>query len=57
MLFDLEVAVQVFTSPDLPDHWARLDRFEGAEYVRVIIEVRLERGVVAASVYAMRSEP
>ena len=52
-----EVAVQVFTSLDLPDHWARLDAFEGAEYERVIVAVQLDEAVVTASVFAMRPEP
>jgi gamma-glutamylcyclotransferase (GGCT)/AIG2-like uncharacterized protein YtfP len=34
-----EVAVQVFASPDLPTHWARLDAFEGADYRRVPVRV------------------
>lgn len=52
-----EVAVQVFTSSDLPDHWARLDAFEGVEYERVIVEVGLGEDVVTTSVYAMRIAP
>lgn len=35
------VAVQVFTSPDLPAHWARLDAFEGADYRRVAVDVAI----------------
>ena len=27
-----EIHVQVLESADLPDHWDRLDRFEGEEY-------------------------
>jgi gamma-glutamylcyclotransferase (GGCT)/AIG2-like uncharacterized protein YtfP len=34
-----DVTVQVFTSPDLPAHWARLDAFEGADYRRVAVTV------------------
>jgi gamma-glutamylcyclotransferase (GGCT)/AIG2-like uncharacterized protein YtfP len=34
-----DIAVQVFTSPDLPAHWARLDAFEGADYRRVAVTV------------------
>lgn len=34
-----EVPVQVFTSADLPDHWARLDTFEGADYRRAPVTV------------------
>lgn len=35
-----EVAVQLFESPDLPAHWARLDAFEGADYRRAVARVR-----------------
>jgi gamma-glutamylcyclotransferase (GGCT)/AIG2-like uncharacterized protein YtfP len=48
-----EIAVQVFTSPGLPAHWARLDRFEGAEYRRVITTVIGEDGPVEAYIYAI----
>jgi len=34
----------VFDSPDLPAHWDRLDKFEGADYKRVPIMARLEAG-------------
>lgn len=48
------VAVQVFTSDDLPRHWSRLDAFEGDDYVRVVAEVELEDGSrFEASVYAL----
>ena len=48
-----EVAVQVFTSADLPDHWDRLDAFEGADYRRVRIEVATPDGPVEAHIYAV----
>ena len=34
----------IFVSDDLPDHWARLDAFEGSDYERVKIEATLESG-------------
>ncbi|HZZ67453.1 MAG TPA: gamma-glutamylcyclotransferase family protein [Phenylobacterium sp.] len=52
-----EVAVQVFASHDLPDHWARLDRFEGPEYRRVITTVMTEDGPVEANIYAIAKPP
>ena len=55
--FGPEVHVQLFTSPDLPAHWGRLDAFEGAEYERVVIEVDLGTLSVAASLYALRPAP
>ena len=39
-----EVAVQLFESPDLPAHWARLDAFEGADYRRAATRVRAAAG-------------
>jgi gamma-glutamylcyclotransferase (GGCT)/AIG2-like uncharacterized protein YtfP len=38
------VAAQVFSSPDLPRHWQRLDEFEGAEYRRILVPVEVEDG-------------
>jgi gamma-glutamylcyclotransferase (GGCT)/AIG2-like uncharacterized protein YtfP len=48
-----EVAVQVFTSAELPAHWARLDRFEGAAYTRVEVEVMTVLGPMSAQVYVV----
>ena len=48
-----EAAIQLFTSPDLPAHWARLDAFEGEDYRRVEIEVTVGGEVVTAYVYAV----
>jgi len=39
-----KITGQIFTSKDLPKHWARLDEFEGIAYKRVIIEAFLEGG-------------
>ncbi len=47
--------VHVFESADLPAHWSRLDEFEGPEYRRVVTEVQLPDGGVAASVYEIRT--
>ena len=48
-----EVAVQIFSSPDLPVHWSRLDAFEGADYRRVPIAVTTPDGALEAYVYAV----
>ena len=48
-----EVEVQVFTSADLPAHWARLDAFEGADYGRVLVEVEIDGATVRANIYAV----
>lgn len=48
-----EVAVQVFTSDNLPAHWARLDAFEGEGYTRVWVEVTTADGILEASIYVL----
>lgn len=49
-----EVSGQVFTSKELPRHWARLDAFEGEGYARVLANVRLQDGCeVEAYIYCL----
>lgn len=46
----------VFSSPELAEHWDRLDRFEGPEYERVTVDASLEDGTtVSAQIYALRT--
>lgn len=45
------VEVDLFTSADLPEHWDRLDAFEGAEYRRAHITVQTPEGQVSAWIY------
>jgi gamma-glutamylcyclotransferase (GGCT)/AIG2-like uncharacterized protein YtfP len=46
----------LFESAELPDHWSRLDDFEGPGYERVLVSARLSDGTaVATFVYAIRS--
>jgi len=52
-----EVEVQVFTSADLPAHWARLDAFEGADYARVLVRVDIGGGTALANIYAVGVAP
>lgn len=47
------VEVFVFESRALPDHWDRLDAFEGPGYRRVVVDVSTDGGVVPASIYAL----
>jgi gamma-glutamylcyclotransferase (GGCT)/AIG2-like uncharacterized protein YtfP len=47
------VDVHLFESPDLPEHWSRLDEFEGAEYRRVVTQVRTAEGDVSAWIYVL----
>ncbi|NQY13391.1 MAG: gamma-glutamylcyclotransferase [Henriciella sp.] len=51
------VDVQVLESPDLPEHWPRLDEFEGEEYERVIVTVVCDGLMIEACIYALRPEP
>jgi gamma-glutamylcyclotransferase (GGCT)/AIG2-like uncharacterized protein YtfP len=47
------VAVQLFESPDLPEHWTRLDEFEGSGYRRTVTTVNTTGGEVLASIYVL----
>ena len=47
------VDVHLFESSDLPEHWARLDEFEGTEYRRVITQVFTADGDVPAYIYVI----
>ena len=50
------IEVQVFESPTLPDHWPRLDAFEGAGYRRVVTQASTAEGDLAVSIYVIDSE-
>jgi gamma-glutamylcyclotransferase (GGCT)/AIG2-like uncharacterized protein YtfP len=47
------VAVDLFVSDDLPEHWSRLDAFEGDGYRRVVTAVLTPDGVVDACIYVL----
>lgn len=47
------VEVDLFQSDDLPDHWPRLDAFEGKGYRRVVVTVATPDGDVEACIYAL----
>lgn len=52
------VDVDVFESPELPQHWGRLDAFEGPGYRRRTVAVHgLGPLPVEAQVYVLGSEP
>ena len=48
------VSILVFTSASLPDHWDRLDAFEGKEYRRIVAQAEIDGRVTSASVYAVQ---
>ena len=45
------VEVHLLESPDLPDHWPRLDAFEGPGYRRVVTRVTTADGALDAWIY------
>ncbi|MEM8837689.1 MAG: gamma-glutamylcyclotransferase [Pseudomonadota bacterium] len=47
------VQVHLFQSDDLPEHWDRLDAFEGDGYRRVQVNVSIDTGSVAAYLYVL----
>jgi gamma-glutamylcyclotransferase (GGCT)/AIG2-like uncharacterized protein YtfP len=49
------ISVQVFESSDLPDHWSRLDDFEGPGYERVVTSVSTPAGEIDAYIYVLRA--
>jgi gamma-glutamylcyclotransferase (GGCT)/AIG2-like uncharacterized protein YtfP len=51
------VDVDLFESTELPQHWARLDEFEGSGYKRVIAAVNTERGERRAWIYMLAEQP
>ena len=48
-----DVDVDVFESLALPDHWRRLDAFEGPGYRRVAVDVATVEGVLPAFIYVL----
>lgn len=50
------VEVFLFESPDLPDHWDRLDDFEGEGYRRVETHVNTDEGGVSAFIYVVAEQ-
>ena len=51
------VEVHIFQSDDLPDHWERLDAFEGEAYSRVVAQAQTDEGELDVSIYVLRPEP
>ncbi|MEK9722945.1 MAG: gamma-glutamylcyclotransferase [Rhodospirillaceae bacterium] len=47
------VAVEVFESADLPNHWPRLDAFEGPGYRRTLVAVSTSEGEIEGSIYEL----
>ena len=49
------VAVKLFESADLPQHWERIDAFEGANYPRRLIPVEQDGRLTIANIYTLRA--
>jgi len=49
-----DVPVHLLTSADLPAAWARLDRFEGDAYRRIVVPVVCGGATVHANIYVER---
>ena len=49
------VPVKMLVSPELPEHWKRLDEFEGADYARILVPVEDGGGtlIAVANIYAL----
>jgi gamma-glutamylcyclotransferase (GGCT)/AIG2-like uncharacterized protein YtfP len=47
------IDVQLLDSPDLLDHWTRLDEFEGSGYRRAVTTVSTAEGDLMASIYLL----
>ncbi len=50
-----DVDVFLFESAELPEHWARLDEFEGSGYRRAIAQIQTAEGEVSACIYVVNS--
>ena len=47
------VKVHLFESSDLPEHWNRLDAFEGSGYRRTVTTAKTAEGDLSASIYVL----
>jgi gamma-glutamylcyclotransferase (GGCT)/AIG2-like uncharacterized protein YtfP len=47
------VDVLIFETSHLPDHWTKLDEFEGSGYRRTITKVSTTEGDLLASIYVL----
>lgn len=51
------VEVQILQSEDLPQHWERLDGFEGDGYRRVVTTADTEHGPLDTRIYVLAGKP
>jgi gamma-glutamylcyclotransferase (GGCT)/AIG2-like uncharacterized protein YtfP len=48
------VSVKVFNAPMLRDHFGRLDKFEGPDYLRTLVPVRMSERIQICNIYERR---
>ena len=46
------VPVKILDAPTLPDHFDRLDSFEGTRYRRILLPVEMQGGLSVCNIYA-----
>lgn len=51
-----DITFHIFESYDLPDHWARLDEFEGEGYVRTPVMVQTDGGEKECCIYLVDAD-
>lgn len=49
------IDIWLLTSPELPEQWEILDRFEGPSYQRSIVPVETDAGFTVANIYELNS--
>lgn len=52
-----EVPVRILTADGLPEHWDRLDAFEGDAYLRILVPVVTAETECVCNLYALRDPP
>ena len=55
--FGVSIQVDLFESIDLPEHWARLDEFEGSGYRRVVATILTGESKRNAWIYVLAETP
>ena len=48
---ETQIEVHLFSSNLLPESWTKLDQFEGSEYQRILIPVKMTSGICVANIY------
>jgi gamma-glutamylcyclotransferase (GGCT)/AIG2-like uncharacterized protein YtfP len=46
------ITIKLLTSADLPNHLARIDKFEGSKYIRILVPIACGSELIVANIYA-----